>query len=303
MPFSYHLFISYPIATCAFIALILCVISLWVHKRIWLWGSFLLISCLFAVLGKIIIYPNIFIFLAVLGLLHFCLSSQIKGWLRLTLILGATCLSIILLIPSFFNVHDLILLKNVHLSQGAEPYTFSLNYIFPLIGLFPLALTVPLINSYFHLKSIAPKAFLLSLIGVGVIIATSFYFGILAFDFKYFSFAPLWVLATLFLKIIPQEAFFRGFLQKEIDQYLLTKWSGLFSIVVVSIFATFLRYGIFGDAHFLYLSFVSHLVYGTVYYVTQSIESSIFCHLLFSLTHFFCLTYPTLHVVTHSTFF
>ena len=303
MPFSYHIFITHPVVTCAFIALILCFISLWVHKRIWLWGSFLLISCMFALLGKIITYPKIFIFLGILGCLHFCLSSHIKGWLRLILILSATTLSIILLVPSFFNVHDLVLLKNAYLGRRAEPYTFSLNYVFPLIGLFPLALTVPLIHSYFHLKSIAPKAFLLSLIGTGIIIAVSFYLGILQFDFKYLSFSPLWILATLFFVIIPQEAFFRGFLQKEIDQYLLTKWSGLFSIIVVSIFATFLRYGIFGDPHFLYLSFVSHLVYGTVYYITQSIESSIFCHFLFSLTHFFCLTYPTLSTHVQTTFF
>ena len=303
MPFSYRIFITHPIATCSFIALILCFISLWVHKRIWLWGSFLLISCMFAFLGKMIVSPKMFIFLGLLGSLHFCLSSDIKGWIRLILILGTTCLSILLLVPNFFYVHDLVILKNAFLSRGAEPYTLSLNYVFPLIGLFPLALSVPLIHSYFHLKSIAPKAFLLSVIGTGVIIAVSFYLGILQFDFKYLGFSPVWILATLFLVIIPQEAFFRGFLQKEIDQYLLTKWSGLFSIIVVSIFATLLHYGIFGDAHFLYLSFVAHLVYGTVYYITQSIESSIFCHFLFSLTHFFCLTYPALNAPRQMTFF
>jgi hypothetical protein len=49
-----------------------------------------------------------------------------------------------------------------------------------------------------------------------------------------------------------------------------------------------------GSVPFLCLIFVASLIFGTLYQVTQCIESSIIGHYLLNVTHFLLFTYPAL---------
>ena len=295
MTFSYFTFIHQPIASFAFLSLILGIISLWVHKRAWLWVTFLAIAFIFAFIGKLIDL-KIFISLGILAAMHLFLTTEVKGWIRLIAILIATLFSFGLithLIPGF---HNWLLGSNLQISKDAFPYTLFLNFDKPFIGIFPLALTIPLISSRFHFRTVAAKTLALSAVGIMIMMVISLYLHIVDIDLKFPNITFIWLIANLFLVTIPEEAFFRGFLQREIHEYLQTKWSGPFSIIAVSLFFAVLHFGFVKDLNFISLSFVASLIYGTIYHVTRSIESSIFCHYLFNVIHFFCFTYPALKV-------
>lgn len=293
MKFSYFTFIHHPIASLAFASLILAFISLWIHKKPWLWGSFLAISFVFAFLGKLIDF-KIFVALGLLCGAHIFLTSDSKGIPRIIVILVAFLISIALLGHFFPGFHNWKLGTNMQISKNAHPYSLYLNYDKPFIGFFPLALTIPLIHSRMHWRSIALKTIALTILGVMILMVLALYLHLVDIDLKLPHISAIWLVINLFFVTIPEEAFFRGFLQREICEYINTKWAGPVSVIVVSLLFALLHFTFVRDFSFLSLTFIASLIYGSVYQMTRSIESSIFCHYLFNIVHFFCFTYPAI---------
>lgn len=298
MNFSYFTFIHHPIATLAFIALIIGFISLWVHNKPWLWGSFLAISCIFAFLGKLINFKA-FVALGILWGTHLFLTTQIKGLKRLIIVLIAFLLSISLLGHFFPGFHNWQIVQGISISKNAYPYSLYLNFDKPFIGFFPLALAIPLIHSKMHRNAVALKTFALTTLGVIILMLLALYLNLIEIDLKLPHITGVWLIANLFLVTIPEEAFFRGFLQREINLAFPTKWSGPFSVIATSLLFALLHFTFVRDFGFLSLTFIASLIYGSVYQMTRSIESSILCHYIFNVIHFFCFTYPALES-THS---
>lgn len=289
---SHLIFIQYPINTLAFIALILAFMSLWIHRKPWLWGSFLAVSFIFAFMGKLI-DVKVFIGLGLLWGAHFALAGELKGVMRLIMILVAVLISFALsghFMPGF---HNWLIAKNVQLSKGAYPYSLYLNYDKPFIGFFPLALTIPLL-SRMHLRSIALKTVAITALGVMILMILALYLELVKIDLKLPHMSFIWLIANLFLVTIPEEAFYRGFLQRELSNYINTKWSGPLSIIAVSLLFSLVHFAFVSDFNYLSLVFIASIIYGSVYHITRSIESSIFCHYLFNVVHFFCFSYPAL---------
>ncbi|MBF5059892.1 hypothetical protein NEPTK9_001414 [Candidatus Neptunochlamydia vexilliferae] len=276
----------------AFISLILAFMSLWMHRKPWLWGSFLALSFIFALYGKVIDL-KIFVALILLGGAHLALTGKLKGVPRLITIIIAIFLSVVLMGHFFPGFYNWKIAGELQISENAYPYSLYLNYDKPFIGFFPLALSIPLL-SRFHLRSVFVKTVALTTLGVIVLVILSLYFHLVEIDLKFPHITWVWLIANLFLVVIPEEAFFRGFLQRELSDYLNAKWGGALSVVAVSLFFALLHFTFVRDLGFLSLTFIASLVYGSIYQMTRSIESSIFCHYLFNLIHFFCFTYPAL---------
>ncbi len=289
---TYLTFIHHPLSSLAFGALILAFISLWIHKSPWLWGSFIAIASIFGIMGKLIDF-KIFVALALLCTAHLSLTTKLKGTSRLITILIAFFISISLMGHFFPGFHNWLIADKVQISKNAYPYTLYLNFDKPFIGFFPLALTIPLL-SRMHIRSVALKTIALTALGVIILMVLALYLHLVDIDIKLPGITPIWLISTLFFVTIPEEAFFRGFLQREISEHLNTKWAGPFSVIVVSLLFSLLHFTFIRDFSFLSLTFIASLIYGSVYHMTRSIESSIFCHYLFSVVHFFCFTYPAL---------
>ncbi|WP_228547083.1 CPBP family intramembrane glutamic endopeptidase [Candidatus Neptunochlamydia vexilliferae] len=266
--------------------------SLWMHRKPWLWGSFLALSFIFALYGKVIDL-KIFVALILLGGAHLALTGKLKGVPRLITIIIAIFLSVVLMGHFFPGFYNWKIAGELQISENAYPYSLYLNYDKPFIGFFPLALSIPLL-SRFHLRSVFVKTVALTTLGVIVLVILSLYFHLVEIDLKFPHITWVWLIANLFLVVIPEEAFFRGFLQRELSDYLNAKWGGALSVVAVSLFFALLHFTFVRDLGFLSLTFIASLVYGSIYQMTRSIESSIFCHYLFNLIHFFCFTYPAL---------
>ena len=297
MDFSYMLFVHHPVRTLAFVALMLAFISLWIYKKPWLWGSFLFLSFVFAFSSTLCDY-KIFVALVPLCGAHLVLATEIKGGVRIAAIVVAILFSALLsfhLAPGFHNWN----LGTMQISHNAPSISSFLNFDTPFIGFFPLALTVPLICSRMHGYSIVRQTILFTIIGIVILLIGALYLHIVAIDLKVPYIAAIWLIKNLFFVTIPEEGFFRGFLQRELHKYISTKWrgakwGGVISIIVISLLFALLHIGFTHNLPFLMLTFVASIFYGTVYHVTRSIESAIFCHYIVNLLHFFCFTYPVL---------
>ena len=289
---TYFTFIHHPIASLAFASLILAFVSLWIHRKPWLWGSFLAIAFVFAFIGKLI-DPKIFVALALLGGAHLTLTSKVKGIMRLVVIAIAFILSVALLGHFFPGFHNWKLGESLQISKDAYPYTLYLNFDKPFIGFFPLAISIPLL-SRMHLKMVVLKTIALTALGVMILMVLALYLNLVDIDLKLPHISAIWLVANLFLVTIPEEAFFRGFLQRELNEFFNAKWSGTFSVIAVSLLFALLHFTFIRDLSYLSLTFIASLIYGGIYQATRSIESSIFCHYIFNVVHFFCFTYPAL---------
>lgn len=293
MNLSYLIFLHHPIASLAFISLILAFISLWIDKKPLIWGAFLLLSFIFAFYGKLIEWKALIVF-ALLAGSHIALATKIKGWRRLTFFIITSIISLALMNHLFPGFHNWKLVDHMQISQKGYPLALYLNYDKPFIGFFPLALTIPLLQRKYHPQETLLKTLALSLIGMTIILVLSLYLQVVTIDLKFPHSSFFFLIANLFFVTIPEEAFFRGFLQREIKQALQTKWSGPFSILAVSTLFALLHLKFVKDFYFIFLTFIASLIYGTIYQLTRAIESSIICHYLFNLVHFFSLTYPAL---------
>jgi membrane protease YdiL (CAAX protease family) len=292
--FTHALFWRCPLSSLCFFAFAMSFVSLWVRKSGWLWGSFLLIAYILAFTTGITTWMSL-IPVFILFFCHFFLKKDLKKSARFLLFCMATGVSLALafhFLPGFQNWK---IASQLCLSPGSYPYALWLNFDKPFIGLFVLALSIPLISSKSDLFKVLKTAVPLSILGILLIMAISLHFELVRWDPKIPVITLIWLLDNLILVAIPEEAFFRGFIQREIFNWFgKTPLGGLGSIFVTSIFFTLLHLIWVADLPFLCLVFIASVIYGIIYQITRSIEASILCHFALNAIHFFFFTYPAL---------
>ncbi len=268
--------------------------SLWIKKSTWLWGSFFAIALLLAMQTHVA-EPVALLPIGIVMGAFWILKHPIGGMLRLLVFSVAVLFSGALFLhflPGFSNWN---MANSVVLSPGAVPYNFWINFDKPLPALFILAWTLPLIQNKEGWKKMLQVALPLSVLGMILLLFLSYFFGLIAFDPKMPTLFFVWCTVNLFFVTIPEEAFLRGFIQKE-----LFKWFGegmrghVGSVCVASlIFSLFHLYWV-ADYHFLLIVFAAGVIYGTLFQWTKSIEASILCHFLVNVIHMLLFTYPAL---------
>lgn len=292
--FTHAVLWANPMALLTFFALAMSFISLWIRKTAWLWGSFLCIAIILAFQAQIIV-PVALIPIFLLFLCHFFMKNEIKAWGRLFIFTLTSVLSLGLafhLFPGFSNWN---IACNLPLSPDAMPYSLWMNFDKPFIGIFPLALSIPLIQSKKQLKAIFKMALPMTLLGVAILMFISLKIGTVKWDPKIPTIIFVWLICNLIFVSVPEEAFFRGFFQREIGKWLGKGfWASVGAVLATSLFFTLLHVQWVPSIPFLCLVFTASVIYGTVYEVTQSIEASIFCHFALNSIHFLFFTYPAL---------
>lgn len=291
--FSHLILWQHPMASLCFFAYAMSFLCLWIRQT-WLWSIFFLIAYALALDAKIVQWVSL-IPVVILFLCHYFLKGELQRGPRFLFFGVAIMLSLALafhLMPGFNNWQ---LASNLHLSPRAYPYSLWLNFDKPLIGIFVLALSLPLINSREHLLRVLKVSIPLSILGILIMIGISLHIGLVQWDPKIPVISLLWLIDNLIFVSIPEEAFFRGFIQRE-----LYHWFGkngraaLASIFVTSIFFSLLHLIWVTDFSFICLVFTASLIYGVIYQWTKAIEASILCHFGLNVTHFFLFTYPAL---------
>ncbi|MDR2539020.1 MAG: CPBP family intramembrane metalloprotease [Chlamydiales bacterium] len=289
--FSYEIFKENPLFILCFFALGASLMSLWICKK-WLWAIFLFIAYFLALYTHIATTASL-IPIILLGVCQYALKKTTTVSIRFLLFGTAVFISISLLMhfsPGFANwkiVSDLMISKNSY------PLTLWLNFDKPFIGLFALAFLLPLIGSkekmWNLIKKITPALALM----IFSLVVVSYYLKAITFDPKMPSVFLIWMIQNLIFVSIPEEAFFRGFFQKELDLAFGLKPLGTgCSIIITSILFALLHIGWSPNFVAIVLTFCISLFYGVIYRWTQAIEASIFCHFSFNTFHFLFFSYP-----------
>ncbi|GAB5411049.1 MAG: CPBP family intramembrane metalloprotease [Chlamydiales bacterium] len=289
-----EILLNNPLQSLTFLFMIFAILSLWIHKTPYLWGSLFGASYLIGSVAGIVQLKALFSIVLLLGSYLFLQTENPKSWLRLLPTMIITLISFGLIfhrIPGFTNW---LLFRDISLSPNSYPYTLFWNYDKALIGLFPLAMTIPLLRSKSSFKKILPKTLLLALATVVILLALSIVFKFISYDPKWPALFPYWLVGNFFFVAMTEEAFFRGFLQKELTESIPHRHAGWFAILFVSLIFSLAHLPFLQDVKYLALVFVASFLYGTIYHLTKAIESCILSHFLVNLLHILIFTYPTM---------
>ena len=291
MTMIYNLLWSNPLSLISYFLLLISILSLWIKRDIKIWGTITAAS-----LACSIISDRIDI-VGIISIVILCLLYHTVNRINLILLIRATSgvLAIILsvmltthLIPGFNNWK---IVDNVSLTETSLPYSMYLNMDKTLVGLAILSVGVPLIKSLKEWSSVLRSTLPIFLVGLIALASVSQIFGYTHWDVKFPDLFFVWALKNLFFTCVSEEAFFRGFLQRNLFKILQGyKYGSILSLIIVSI--------LFGLAHFaggfkyVLLATMAGIVYGYAYQKTQRIEASILCHFGVNTFHFIFLTYP-----------
>lgn len=264
----------------AFILLGLSFLSVWYRREPLVWGGLLILSLL-AGLATGHIYREGLLILAAWAPFWFFYAK-----------LKTTESKILLFAALVFLSYGF----KLHLFPGFNPMKISarfyLGYMAPIIGLFPLALLVPLASGEKDWKIVFTKGLGYSLAGIAAMAVLALASGSVSFQTKLPTYPGIRYLTNLVLVAIPEEAFYRGFVQRELCSFLPNSKGGkAWALIITSI--------LFSIAH-LYWSptlgilgfvFLASLLYGWVYMKTGKIESAILCHFLLNFVHMTFFSY------------
>ncbi len=266
----------------ALIFLTIALLSLWVKKTPWIWGFLSALSLIFAQKSGQLT-PKAFIPLAIVVILFYVLQWNVKGLTRFVFVGTALLLSGALfscLVPGF-------------------PSCFKMSYAQINYGKFLIALPIigwliPPLATKKDWQHFFVKYFWMSALGAVLLIAVacrlyppSFSFTFFKTSLSFITWAPLYLLCT----IIPEEALLRGFLQKEVFQWIGKGLAAHITTIVISasIFSLFHLVWI-SDLFLLGLIFLAGCVYGILYQITHVIETNIFCRFITSCLYFCILS-------------
>lgn len=213
-----------------------------------------------------------------------------KAFLGLFIFVGVP-LFYLHIIPGFYN---LCLVNKVRLCAECVPYSLYLNTDKIIIGTLLLSYGHHCFNRSFQewkqsLRIIlVPLCFVVFVLLIGATV-----FNNVKVNIKVPSTLIPWAVVNLLFVCVAEEAFFRGFVQKELSLILQPLKGG--SWIALGIASV-----LFGCAHYqggiVYVALVSlaGAGYGYVYQRSGKIESSIFLHFLVNLVHFIGFSYPAL---------
>lgn len=281
-------------STLAYAFLYLTVPALWIPTR-WrfpLWPLPLALSLIFSFLAEHLTPAALPSILALALAVHF-LKSGWKNWMRG---LAAALLLIISLglgahlLPGFHNRN---VLDAVQVSADGIPFTLYLNIDKTLVGIFIVGVLHPRVRKRSEVKDLLKQILARAPFIILVLAVLSVMLGFVRWDPKLPGILPLWAVTNLLFVCLAEEGFFRGFLQKYLNELWQDLRYGKWLALAVASLA-------FGVAHFaggmtyVLLSTLAGFGYGFMYQVTGRIEASMITHFLLNLFHILLLTYPAL---------
>jgi uncharacterized protein len=248
--------------------------TFWIHKDPKGWGIFLLLS-----IGSGFVEGNVHVvgicFILVLFGLWILYAKKTHLVLFLLLVVLSACFKM-KLIPGF---QPLVFSPK-----------FSMDLSVPIIGLFPLFL-VPLAANRKDWIS-AFNGLLWGCLGIAILAVLATMGEVAHWCFKMPTFAPERIFNNLFLVAVPEEAFYRGFLQRTLCRYFgnIRFGRGL-ALGITTVLFTAAHVFWSPDLSILAFVFLAGLLYGGVYLISNRIESAILTHFLLNLIHMVFFTY------------
>jgi len=290
--------LSHPGVLLTYGLLTLALIALWVpdraqpQRRVPLWAVLFaasLVSALWAGYVTLIALP----FIAGFGLATYVFARAHRRSRQLLAAVIIVALAVGFMMHGLPGFHNYKVLSGVVLSVGAIPYSQYFNYDKAVLGLFLVAFTVPVLTTPEHWSRMLRAALPWGLLLAGGLSALAVAIGYVRLDIKFPPEGLIWAWANLFFTCLPEEAFFRGFLQRNLQAAMTpSRYAGPVALTLASIVFGLSHLG--GGLTFTVLATVAGFGYGWVYQRTGAIEASIGVHFLVNALHFVFFTYPAL---------
>ena len=233
--------------------LALSILSLWIYRHPLVWGGLLALSLGLGWQAGMILPVGLVFVLLWVGLWLGYLQAK------------KPLIFVAILLMSFG--------MKLHLLPGFIPMEVApklrVGFDSPLVGLLPLALFVPIWKGW-----PIDKGFWLGVFGIVLIAIIGALSGAFRLGFRLPD--PLFLLFNFIFTAIPEEGFYRGFLQRE-----LSRLGGPFVGIVLASSAFTLAHVLWAhNLAALGFVFLASLLYGLVYWLSGKIESAILCHFL-----------------------
>lgn len=296
----------------AYLLLYAAVFSLWLPLRLPLplrfplplWGLLTGAACLTGLLTRqlevLAVLPVLVLFYALY--LHRGLNSPVRPPEKAAISTRSRqiiVLSTILLLSftlgahTFTDFHNLLVVSDMVLSPNAVPFTMYLNFDKALVGLLLLGLTHRLVASLTAWKAIFRQTLPFAVVFSLLVLLAAVLLHKVVFEPKLPAFLPLWSVNNLLFVCTAEEAFFRGFIQKNLTSAFQHHPQGARgALLVASLLFGFAHYA--GGIAFSIWGTLAGLGYGWIYQKTGYIEAAIITHFLLNLLHIVFFTYPAL---------
>ena len=179
------------------------------------------------------------------------------------------------------------------ISVDGEKYSLYLNIDKVIAGLGITIFALVPLRRAIHIRNMIVKMLPSTILAVSIVAFAGMVMKVVSFDPKFPDLWITWIVISLLVHCVAEEALFRLFLQGGIQNILSTyKYAPVISILISS--AAYTAYMFPESTNFLAAIFVGNLFFGYVYYKTQRVEASILLHFIINLIHFFFFTYPSL---------
>ena len=279
-----------------YVALLVAIFGLWFGRRVWITALALAV-----ILGYVA-----HVLVGVAGVWIVAFAALCAGYGRATTgapgtarrvymalsALGILVFGVLLAAHALPGFRNFLILDHVVLSDGAAPFTLYLNFDKTLVGLCILgfchrALLVRASDWLPALRRTVP------IMGINVVVVAvgACTLGYLTWQPKWTPIFWIWAPVNLFFVCLSEEAFFRGFIQRELTSSLqgMRYGSGV-AIAVSSLLFGLAHFA--GGTHYIVLATAAGLGYGIVYHRAQSIEMPMLAHFTLNAAHFLLFTYP-----------
>jgi len=282
-----------------FALLLMAVLGLWIHRNLWiaaLTAAVIAAYCTGALTGLAALW------IAMLGGLALWYrrrksvhgALQTAGWQRvaagLAFFLFALAMGL-LLFPGFPRT---VLVETVVLSPGALPYSIGLGFPKVVAGIFIVGLIHDeRVRSWGQLRHVLWRVVPVLLVTLVGVMAVALATGYVKLDPKWTPLFLVWAPINLLFTCFAEEAFFRGFVQRELSGIGADR--RLATTVALAVGAL-----LFGLAHFaggwkyVVAATLAGVGYGIAYERERRVEAAMTVHFGLNAVHFLLFTYPAL---------
>jgi membrane protease YdiL (CAAX protease family) len=218
-------------------------------------------------------------------------SQWLVGLVKALSLAGIVGLSIGLSIHVLPGFHNIQLQPPTKLTPAAIPYDEWINFDKTIAGILVLGICFrKLITDAAQLRVALRRAAIPTIVTIVLVVLLSVAFGYVRWEPKWTSQFWLWAAINLLATCMSEEAFFRAFIQTELERLFAPAACGAIACSA----ALFGIAHIAGGWHYVTLAAVAGAGYGTVFYRSRSIELSVFAHFALNSVHFLLFTYPAL---------
>ena len=208
-------------------------------------------------------------------------------------------LAIVILIVALllgFNVfpgfHNTTVVDQIRLSPNSAPYTLRLSFGKIVAGILLLSLCYQsfIVTGKEWFEALR-RSLPISTLNIVVILALALLLGFVRFEPKWSDFFWPWAIAMLFFTVMAEEAFFRGFIQNELQLSLKKyRFGQIIALVVAAVLFGLSHLG--ASATYIFLSILAGLGYGLAFQRSGRIEMSMLAHFALNTARFLLVTYP-----------